>query len=77
MLSHHGFLWFGPLLVFGGFGIALAFAGRRWRRLEPPLHHGPHRPSALAILEERFARGEIDAEELRTRRQELLPRDDG
>ena len=78
MAAHYGygFFWFGPLLFFGLFFLFFAFAGRRWRKFGP-MHHGPGHPTAIDILEERFARGEIDATELRARRQELLPKDEG
>ncbi|HEY7822531.1 MAG TPA: SHOCT domain-containing protein [Acidimicrobiia bacterium] len=64
---------------FGGFGflwMALFWIGVIllvvWVVRQPEkMNHGPHR-SALEILEERFARGELDADEFTARRQQLV-----
>lgn len=64
---------------FGGFGfiwMALFWIGVIllvvWVVRKPQdTTHSPRR-SALEILEERFARGEIDADEFATRRQQLV-----
>jgi putative membrane protein len=66
---HDGGPWF---LLFPLFWIAVIvfivwlFRRRRWGRP----HHW-HRTSAVELLEQRFARGEIDAEEYRARRSVL------
>ncbi len=64
--------WFGGLvmMLFWVFVIA----GIVWLVLalaRPQLRGGGDEPSALRILEERLARGEIDVEEFRTRRAAL------
>lgn len=64
---------------FGGFGflwMALFWIGVIllvvWAVRQPEkMNHGSHR-SALEILEERFARGELDADEFTARRQQLV-----
>ncbi|MGH2579439.1 MAG: SHOCT domain-containing protein [Actinomycetota bacterium] len=38
---------------------------------------GPRRSDALTVLEERYARGEIDSEEFEERRRSLTPRPPG
>jgi putative membrane protein len=40
----------------------------------PAIVHRVRHDSALVILEQRFARGEIDSEEFKKRRQDLLAR---
>lgn len=64
---------------FGGFGflwMALFWIGVIllvvWAVRQPEkVNHGSRR-SALEILEERFARGELDADEFKARRQQLV-----
>jgi putative membrane protein len=56
--------------------VALAVVGIRWlmRELKGPSIDGPPTPAedaALAVLRDRFARGEIDAEEYEQRRRTL------
>ena len=67
---------FGPLfmllvLVLVIVAIVLAV---RWSAgpLTPPAHHGPAGRSALDILNERFARGEIDQDEYQSKRRMIL-----
>lgn len=52
------------------FDVGTAWSGRRERRT--PDTHDTHAPDpALSILRERYARGEIDADELERRKQDL------
>lgn len=76
-------LWGGGHMLFGGIGMILLFVIvvavvvllGRW--LGPGAHHpvsghyGPPPKTALDILRERFARGEIDKEEFEERRRLL------
>lgn len=81
--GHHGMMWngfggwfMGPLmmLLFVVLAVVVVAAAVRWLG-----GHGPSHPtqmdearnSAREILEQRFARGEIDEEEFRRRRQAL------
>ncbi len=77
---HHGWDWgwghmlFGGLmmLVFWGGIILLIVLGVRWLGRGPESDSGSRaRPTPLEILEERFARGEIDKEEFEERRRML------
>jgi len=63
--GHDGGWWFPlfPLLFVGLWVFVLVTVGRRWRRWD-------HR-SGQGVLAERFARGEIDETEYRTRRDVL------
>lgn len=46
--------------------------GSDWRQIgPPPADRGNEPPSALQILEERYARGEIDREEFLARKRDL------
>ena len=56
-----GMIAFWALLIWGAFYLA--------SRAAPP--HAPSQDSALDILEQRFARGEIDRDELESRRRTL------
>lgn len=58
-----------PVIVIGGIIWLIAIVARR-------PNTGPSKSSALEILEERYARGEIDREEFLERRS-LLQRSDG
>jgi putative membrane protein len=60
-----GFLWMALFWI--GVILLVVWAVRR------PEETGPRpQPSALQILEERFARGELDADEFTARRQQLV-----
>lgn len=65
------------LVVIAAAAIAVLVRGARWRRPRPATAHGPGpeppaaTEDALRILNERFARGEIDAAEY-TERRDLL-----
>ena len=63
----HGGFWWLPfwLLWLVLFGAAIWFVARKAR---------PPRPSAIDILAERYARGELDSEEYRERLSELRVR---
>jgi putative membrane protein len=67
---HHGY-WFPffPLLFFGLWLAVFLTIGRRWRR-----GYG-HGPSGESVLAERYARGEIDETEYRSRRAVLRGKD--
>jgi putative membrane protein len=56
------------MLIFWG-GLAAIIV---WLIRQPQRSAGEAKPSAMSILEERFARGEIDEEEFDTRRNTLL-----
>jgi putative membrane protein len=58
------------LLIFFGIGVAIFLAIRSSSHRIGGRDHGA-KSSALAILEERFARGEIDREEFEERRKVL------
>lgn len=51
--------------------VVRALIGPQWPRKEPPRNEQPSRQEPEAILRERFARGEIDADEYQ-RRLDLL-----
>ena len=68
---------FGPLFMILGLAAVIVVAvllvrcaGGPWRPAGPP-HYPPALPSPLDILEERFARGEIDKSEFEERRRVL------
>lgn len=65
-----GWMWIWPTLILVGL-IILGYLGILLvqRRASPPLAAGPS--TARQILDERFARGEIEEEEYRRRRAEL------
>ena len=76
----HGQMWhggwtgmvFGPLMIifFIALTVAVVVLIVRWLSQLAAMH-GPKPKAALDILEERFARGEIDKEEFEARRQAL------
>ncbi len=60
------------MIAFWGGIIVLIVLAVRWLGSSPSRHDRPAgRPSALEILEERYARGEIDHEEFERRKQLL------
>lgn len=61
-----GWMWIGPALVLVGL-VSLAVFGAMWARGR----HSAPVEGVRQILDERFARGEIDEEEYRQRRAEL------
>ncbi len=69
---HHG-SWFPlfPLLFLGLWVVVFLTIGRRWRHGSD---HG-HGPSGESVLAERYARGEIDEAEYRSRRAVLRGKD--
>ncbi len=69
-------LWFVLILAFWAVIIVLAVLGIRWliRNTGSGMHSGAARPSedtALELLRQRFARGEIDAAEFEERKRAL------
>jgi putative membrane protein len=67
---------FGPLVMILVLGVVIAIAVLLVRWLigyapGPAAHHAPPGRSSLDILEERFARGEIDKDEFEERRRVL------
>lgn len=60
-----GFLWMA--LFWAGVILLVVWAVR-----QPEERNGDSRRRALEILEERYARGEVDAEEFTARRQQLV-----
>jgi putative membrane protein len=64
-----GWLWlFVPLFWIAIFFLIFGLFGRRWRRGGPPWQHGPSPEQSLG---ERFAQGDIDEQEYRTRLEVL------
>jgi putative membrane protein len=68
-----GFGWFFPLLMMIVFGLCVFFMIRMFAGHGHPMHRDSTR-SALEILNERFARGEISKEELEEKRAVLARR---
>lgn len=73
----HGYGAFPPFPFFPFFPLfpiallaLVAFVVLRWGRWG----HGGRFDRAMAVLRERYARGEIDAEEYRSRKEELMGR---
>jgi putative membrane protein len=67
----------GPLtmiLILGALIAAIVllvrWLGGSWHAIDPP-HHGPPARTALEVLKERYARGDIDQEEFEARRRVL------
>jgi putative membrane protein len=76
MGSGYGMGWFGPLLTIG-FWIAVVVGAVfliRWLVISTRTasDRAPADDSALAILKERYARGEIDKEEFEAKKRDLL-----
>jgi hypothetical protein len=69
-----GFGWVYGLLWVAFWVVLIAVAVLLLRRELPHLRLHDHRPPALRILEERYARGEISREEFLERRRVLLAR---
>jgi putative membrane protein len=71
--SMMGWMWIWPLLVLAGLVIIGYVVVRLMQGARPPTSAGtePAAPSARQILDERFARGEIDEDEYQ-RRRDLL-----
>lgn len=65
-----GWMWLWPVLVVLGVALVIA-AGVVWARGRRSTSADRSGRSARQILDERFARGEIDQEEYRRRRTEL------
>lgn len=59
------------MVAFWGLLVGLMVVLVKGTRARTAADDDPRRPSALAILEERFARGEIDRDELEQRRATL------
>ena len=67
----HGWMWFWPLLVLASV-LLLIYGVVRLAQSSPSAPEAaPRGSSARRILDERFARGEIDEDEYRRRRAEL------
>jgi putative membrane protein len=67
----YGWMWIWPLLVLAGL-LLLIYAVVRLAQGSPPVPGGTQRgSSAQRILDERFARGEIEEDDYRRRRAEL------
>jgi putative membrane protein len=67
-----GGMWFGPLLMLAVFALLVAFVVSLVRRLggDRGLPSGATR-TAREVLDERYARGEIDRDEYLKRRQDI------
>ncbi len=67
----YGWMWIWPLLVLAGL-LLLIYGVARLTQGTPPMSGGAQRgSSARQILDERFARGEIDEDDYRRRRAQL------
>lgn len=67
----YGWMWIWPLLVLAGL-LLLIYGVVRLAQGSPSVPEGaPRGSSARQILDERFARGEIDEDEYRRRRAQL------
>lgn len=81
-MGYYGNGWggMGGGMLFGGFFwillIVLIIAGVVWfSRSGRDVPDGGHRPSGLDVLNERYARGELDREEYLQRKRDILGRD--
>lgn len=68
-----GFGWISMILFWGLVILAIA-ALAKWLMQQPPSGSGPRDKTPLEILQERYARGEIDRDEYEQKRQDLMPR---
>lgn len=68
-----GFGWISMILLWGLVILAIA-ALAKWLTQQPPSGRSPRDKSPLEILQERYARGEIDREEYEQKRQDLMSR---
>lgn len=66
-----GFGWIFMLLFWAIIIIGIIAAVRWFAASGPRHHHEPRRKNALDILEERYARGEIQREEYQQKKQDL------
>jgi len=67
-----GAYWLGPLIFFGIIILFWALAARRWRK-HGWAHHGHWKSAGMRILEERYAKGEIERSEFFDRKKDLQP----
>jgi putative membrane protein len=67
--GHHGLFAIGSVITFGLFVLLVLGIAFGWRHRRPPQH--VHHPG-IGVLEERYARGEIDRDEFIARRKDLL-----
>jgi putative membrane protein len=66
-----GWMWVWPVLIVAGL-VIIGYVALRLAQSRPPTGAGPESGSAARrILDERYARGEIDEEEYRHRRDML------
>jgi putative membrane protein len=66
-----GGMWLGPLIMFG-LPLLIVVLVVWWLMDTPRTNRGPDpRKDARALLDERFARGEIDEDEYRRRREAI------
>jgi putative membrane protein len=68
-----GFGWISMILFWGLVILAIA-ALAKWLMHQPPSGGSPRDKTPLEILQERYARGEIEREEYEQMRQDLMPR---
>lgn len=68
-----GFGWI-SMILFWGLVVFAIVALVKWFTAQPPGGASPRDRTPLAILQERYARGEIDREEYEQKRRDLAPR---
>ena len=68
-----GFGWI-SMILFWGLVVLAIVALAKWLTQQPPSGRSPRDKTPLEILQERYARGEIDREEYEQKRQDLMSR---
>jgi putative membrane protein len=68
-----GFGWI-SMILFWGLVVLAIVALAKWLTQQPPSGRRPRDKTPLEILQERYARGEIDREEYEQKRQDLMSR---
>ena len=68
-----GFGWI-SMILFWGLVVLAIVALVKWLMPQPPAGGGSHDRTPLEILQERYARGEIDREEYEQKRRDLVSR---